>query len=425
MATHPRDTAYDSLHGPGAALYRQLGASPVDWIDTHGLAALTGLDTVAAPQLATTLVDAGLLDTVDHGFALPPDGHLHARITAERGEHDELALTVEGLDRLFAFLRDAARAAEHLITPSHRPLWPHQEAQDEQVEPPFALEETAALDWLEAQLPNYISVLRFAFLDQRFALCCDLAYSLWPLWLRRRHPEQRYEAHTLGLSAAVALADDSAIGQMLTAMAGTVRSTRPVQAYEYNRRAADHYQDTGDTMGLAQALNGLGKDLLDAGHLDQADQYFRNAEELRIDMDYVRSAALSRQGRGLVALVRGDAAAAADHLLAAYQTLSDCGDTYDAALTLAHHADAVAGLGEIDGALSELDTAFTALEQASSAFGQGIVWEIRAKILTEAGRGEEAEAARARALALYEQVDPDAANRLAAHMTQVSATSSL
>jgi tetratricopeptide (TPR) repeat protein len=409
MASHPRDTAYDSLSGPGAALYRQLGACPVDWIDAHGLAALTGLDIIAAPQLATNLVDAGLLDTVDHGFALPAGGHLHARITAEESERDERALTVEGLDRLFAFLCDAARAAERLITPSHRPLW-QQETPDEQVEPPFALQETAALDWLETQLPNYISVLRFAFLGQRFALCCDLAYSLWPLWLRRRHPEQRYEAHMLGLSAAIALADNSAIGQMFTALAGTVRGTRPVEAYEYSRRAADHYQETGDTMGLAQALNGLGKSLLDAGHLDQADQYFCEAEELRTDMDYVRGAALSRQGRGLVALARRDAAAAAEYLLAAHQTLSDCEDTYDAALTLAYHAEALAGLGNLDGALSELDTASTALERSGSAYGQAIAWEIRAKVLTGAGRGEEADAARVRALALYGQTDPNAAS---------------
>ena len=414
MAPHPRDTAYDSLPGPGAALYRQLGACPLSWIDAHGLAALTGLDLVAAPKLATTLVDAGLLDTVEHGFALSPDGHLHARIMAEDSEHDELALTVEGLDRLFAFLRDAARAAESLITPGHRPLWPHQETHEEQTEPPFAPEETAALDWLETHLANYLSVLRFAFLDQRYALCCDLAYSLWPLWLRRRHPEQRYEAHTLGLSAAIALVDNSAVGHMLTALAGTVRSTRPVQAYEYNRRAADHYQRIGDTMGLAQALNGLGKDLLDAGSLDQADQYFRDAEELRINMDYVRGAALSRQGRGLVALARCDAVAAADHLLAAYQTLTDCDDSYDAALALAHHAEAVAVLGDLDAALVELDTASTTLEQASYAYGQGIVSQIRAKILAGAGHGEEAEAARGRALALYEQADPDAARRLSA-----------
>jgi tetratricopeptide (TPR) repeat protein len=297
-------------------------------------------------------------------------------------------------------LRDAARAAERLITPSHRKLWPHQQIQDKQVEPPFALEEAAALDWLETQLPNYISVLRFAFLDQRYALCCDLAYSLWPLWLRRRHPEQRYEAHMLGLSAAVALADNSAIGQMLTALAGTVRGTRPVEAYEYNRRAVDHYEETGDTMGLAQALNGLGKSLLDAGHLDQADQYFRDAEQLRISIDYVRGAALSRQGRGLVALARRDVAAAAEHLLAAYQTLSDCDDTYDAALTSAYHAEAVAGLGDLDAALAELDTAFTALGVATSVYGQATVCQIRARILEHAGRDEQAGRERERAAEL-------------------------
>jgi tetratricopeptide (TPR) repeat protein len=413
MATQARDTTYDLLPGPAAALYRQLGACPVEWIDAHGLAVVTDLDEVAAPQLAAILVDANLLDTVEHGWALSTDGHLHARIKAEESEFDELTLTGEGLDRLFAFLRDAARAAEQLITPSHRPLWPNQINPGQTSTPPFELEDAAALDWLERQLPNYMAVLRFASLDRRSALVCDLSHSLWPLWLRRRHPEQRYEAHLLGLAAATILVDDHAIGQMLTNLAGSVRGTRPVEAYEYNRRAAAHYQETGDSMGLAQALNGLGKSLLDAGHLDQADQLFRDAEVLRIDLDYVRGAGLSRQGRGLVALARHDPAAAADHLLAAHQTLSDCEDAYDGALTLAYHAEAVAGRGDLDGALSELDTAASALGRASSVYGQAVVWEIRARILAEAGRGQKADAARALALALYEQADPDTARRLA------------
>ena len=74
--------------------------------------------------------------------------------------------------------------------------------------------------------------------------------------------------------------------------------------------------------------------------------------------------------------------------------MSDCEDTYDAALTLAYHAEALAGLGALDGALTELDTASAALDRASSAYGQAVAWEIRARVLAEAGRGEEADAAR-------------------------------
>lgn len=402
MTTHPRDAVYESLPGPAAALYRQLGTCPLNWVDADSLAVLTELDIAAAQSLAETLVDVGLLDTVEYGFALTPDGYLHARLAAEDCEIDEQSLNGARLDRLFSFLKNAAGAAERLITPSHRPLWEREHLDEPDTEPPFPLEEGEALDWLEQQLPNYMAVIRYGFLDRRYALVCDLAYRLWPLWLRRRHPEQRCEALTLGLAAATLVNSDSAIGQMLTSLAGAVCGSNPIEAFEYNRRAALHYRETGDSMGLAQALNGLGKSLLGAGHFDQADQHFRDAEHLRIALGYSRGAALSRQGRGLVALARRDAAAAADHLLAAHETLLGAGDSYDAALTLAFHAEARAALGDLDGALFEVDMASMALGQATSIFGQAVVLETKARILSAAGHNESAEEVRAKALELRE-----------------------
>ena len=411
MITNDRDTAYDALPGPAAALYRQLGACPTGWIDADGLAALTDLDAPAGESLATVLVNAGLLHLTDKGFALSPDGHLHALIKAEDCEPDEHEITSAGVDRLFAFLNDAAGAADRLITPSHRSLWDRVRPVEPTGEPPFPLEEAAALDWLEQRLPLYMDVIRFAFADRRYGLVCDLAHLLWPLWLRRR-PGQRTEALTLGLAAAYLTRSDSAIGRMLTTLAGTVRGTSPVATYWYDRRAALHYEQTGDTMGLAQALNGIGKSLLVAGLLDQAEQYFRDAEQLRTGLGYVRGTALSRQGRGLVALARGDADTAADLLISAHDLLLGVGDMYDAGLTLAYHAGALAKLGEIDDALAALVTASTALRQASSVYGEATVWEIRARILAAAGRDEQAQTARTQAITLFERVDPTSAARV-------------
>jgi tetratricopeptide (TPR) repeat protein len=412
MTIHDRDAAYDSLTSPAASLYRQLGACPMSWFDADALAVLTELDVAGSERLAETLVEARLLDPFEDGFALSPHGHLHARVKAEQRDEDDREPNSVGLDRLLAFLNAAAAAAEHLITPSHTPLWDHETPIVAVVEPPFPLEEAAALDWLERRLPVYMDAIRFAFADQRYALACELVHRLWPLWLRRRHPEQRLEALTIGLAAATVTLSDKAIGLMLTTMAGAVRGTDAVTAYEYNRRAALHYEQTGDTKGLAQALDGIGKSLLHAGLLDQAEQHFRDAEQLRTGLGYVRGAALSRQGRGRVALARGDGNAAADLLLSAHQTLLGLGDTYDAGLTLAFHAEALGAAGDIDGALASLGAAATAMHQASSAYGQAVVWEIRAKVLATAGRDDQAQKARVQAVTLFEHVDPDSAARV-------------
>jgi tetratricopeptide (TPR) repeat protein len=411
MTMHDRDAAYDALSQPAAALYRQLGICPVSWFDGEAVGVLTQFDVSAGERLAQTLADAGLLKAAEDGFALDAHRHLHARIKAEQCEDGEKELNSAGLDRLFAFLNTAAAAAEQLITPSHTPLWEHETPVSAE-EPPFPLEEAAALDWLERRLPVYMDTIRFAFADQRYALACELVHRLWPLWLRRRHPEQRLEALTIGLAAATVTLSDKAIGLMLTTIAGAVRGTDQVASYEYNRRAALHYEQTGDTKGLAQALDGIGKTLLHAGLLDQAEQHFRDAEQLRTGLGYVRGAALSRQGRGRVALARGDANAAADLLLSAHQTLLGLGDTYDAGVTLAFHAEALGAAGDIDGALASLETAATAMGQSTSVYGQGVVWEIRAKVLAAAGRDVQARKARVQAITLFEDVDPPSAARL-------------
>jgi tetratricopeptide (TPR) repeat protein len=232
------------------------------------------------------------------------------------------------------------------------------------------------------------------------------------LWLRRRHPEQRIEALTLGLAGAYVTLNDIAIGLMLTTIAGAVRGTDSLAAHEYNRRAAQHYEQIGDTRGLAQALDGIGKSLLHAGMLGEAEKHFRDAEQLRTGLGYIRGAALSRQGRGRVALARGDANAAADLLLSAHQTLLGVGDNYDAGLTLAYYAEALAGCDDIDGALASLGTAAAAMRQATSVYGEAVVWEIRGRVLAAAGRSEQAQTARTQAITLFERVDPGSAARV-------------
>lgn len=411
MTMHDRNTAYDMLTGPAAALYRQLGTCPMTWFDSDALAVLTELDVPAAERLAKTLVEAGLLETDDGGYAMSPHGQLHARIKTEQCENDERELDNTGLDRFLAFLNAAAAAAEQLITPSHSPLWAPATALVAAVEPPFPLEEAPALDWLQRRLPVYMDAIRFAFADQRYALTCELVHRLWPLWLRRR-PGQRLEALTIGLAAATVTLSDRAIGLMLTTIAGAVRGTDLVTAYGYDRRAALHYEQTGDTKGLAQALDGIGKSLLHAGLLDQAEAHFRDAEQLRTGLGYVRGAALSRQGRGRVALARGDASTARDLLLSAHQTLLGVGDTYDAGITLAYHAEAVGADGDIDGALASLGAAAAAMRRATSDYGQAVVWESRAKILATAGRRDQAQTARVQAITLFERTEPDAAARM-------------
>lgn len=391
------DQGYARLPGPAAALYRLIGATPVTWFDSDALAVLTGLPAPASDQLAELLVGAGMLAALDGGIAPCPAARVHARVLSEESHEQEI--NAESIDRLYTYYTDAAAAAEALITPSHRPIGERQPASDRAPFPPV---EPAVLNWLEHRLPSYMNILRAAFAEQRYGLVVELAHRLWPLWLRRRQPVERREALTLGLAAAYLSRSDAAIAQMLTALAGAVRGTDPWLAYDHDRRAAGIFSEIGDSLGFAQALNGIGKTFSSIGDLPRAEVYLRDAEQLRTDAGYMRGAALSRQGRGMIAFLRGEVSRAADLLDSAYRDLLAEGDHYDAALSLAHHARAMAELGDLTGALRELDTAADILRTASSAYGEASVWQIRALILDEHGSTEQAQQAHERATVLAE-----------------------
>lgn len=415
------DEAYIHLPADAAALYRKLGVCPLEWIDRLALAALLNQPAPAAEPLAATLAGLGLVESTERGYALTYAQRLHARSRADESAfgQPDLAEPVadEGLGRVFNYFLGAAAAAERLITPWHVELWPYRQEWVEQPAP-FDLSECSALNWLTAQLPNYMAIIRHASLDGRHALVCELAHRLWPLWWRRNNQQERYEAQVLGLASATALHDDDAYGQMLTSLAGTVRAARPQEAHDYNLRAVAHYRETGDSLGLAQALNAVAKDLLAAGDLDRAEAEFRQAQQLRTTIGYERGAALSQQGLGLVALARGAASTAAVHLVAAYQTLLATGDTYDAAVTQAHHARAIAAGGAIDQALVELGEAHAALKAATSESGAAMVLGIRGDVLFDAGRVNEALDVYAEARRVYDRLDPSAAERLQARVSQ-------
>jgi tetratricopeptide (TPR) repeat protein len=331
--------AYLHLPAEAISLYWQLGSCPMEWITPPGLAVLADLPAGQATGLADQAVAADLLTVAEHGYTFTPAQRLHARISAQLDGNEQSLAGARA--RWLWYLLAVADTAERLITPGRRALWP-QAPTAQPPEPPFPSDRVAALDWLETQLPNYLAVLRFGFCTGRYQLVCDLAHRLWPLFLCRGHLEQRYETHLLALAAAAVLKDERAYGEMLTTMADTVHSARPLEAYEYNQQAEEHYRTTGDTLGLAHTLTAAGQDLLDAGYLDQAETRFRAAEQLHTQAGDERGAALDQQRRGLVKVARGQNEIAAALLERAYLALRRAGDTDNAALTLAHHVRALA-----------------------------------------------------------------------------------
>jgi len=410
------DGSYQVLSPNGAHLYRALGACPVAWFDLGMIAAVLGTSAEQAETRVDVLVDANLLEDLGGRYRF----HDLVRLHAMRCAQTDTPVAEHGVafGRLVDFLLASATRAEEELTPSHRILnrtyrFTH--------EPPAPFTgPDQALDWLEEQRPNLMSVLRHCVAEQIHDAVWQLADAMWPLFLRRRYPEDRLEAQNLGVNAARLDGDERAEGSLLTSLAGTLKRAGQLQdAAAVVEQALELYQRIGDQRGLAQACNGLAKIYLELGELERAGQFFGRALELRVQIGYRRGVYLTYQGIGLVAAARGDLARAAWHLRRSYRGLTAVGDTYDAAWSLALWAQATAERGPHARVLRRLDRARAAMAAAGSAFGQGEVLEIIGQVHEAGGEPAAAREHYAAALEYLAATGPVAELRVRARLNRL------
>ncbi|HEU5428230.1 MAG TPA: hypothetical protein VFU74_15220 [Actinocrinis sp.] len=411
------DGSYRALPELQQRLYRLLGFSPLRWFDLSTAAAAAGAEhDEGVEEHLDALVDASLLEELTDRYRFHDLVRVHAADCArlEEPEPERAA----ALTRIIDFYLHTATRIETALTPSHRLL-----ERDYRFATPVVLgflDETASLDWLDAQRPNLMALLRYGAVHRRHRQTWRLAYAMWPLFLRRRYPDERLEAQTLALQAARAEGHRIAEGNLLTSLAGTLATAGQLpEAAEYNRQALTVYDQLGDQRGLAQACNGLAKIHLEMGELPQAEQLFERARQIRAAIGYQRGVYLSHQGLGRVASARGDTRTAAWHLRRAYRGLTRLGDHYDAAWSLALWAQSVAQRGQPRRALRLLDRAQAAMRQASSPHGQAGVHEITGQIHLQTGNPITAREHYATAAQLFSGINPRAETRVQARLTDL------
>jgi tetratricopeptide (TPR) repeat protein len=405
------ETAVAALPGAAAQSHLLLGACPLAWFDAQSVSVILNTDRQEATARCGTLITAGLLTEHPHGYTFTDSqaAHALARIDEDCGR---LIDPAAGFDRLADHFLLAANTAEQRITPSHATV-PRTYRTPAPTPAPYADDEAAALRWLTWQLPNYMALIRHANLHQLSTLVWQLADALWPLWLRRRHPAERHEAHLLALAAARADDNDTATGRALTTLAATAAGAgRPREAQTCHYQAIELYTRIQDPIGLAQARNGLAKILRDAGAFTAAKALFRQALESRAQHNYLRGVALSLQGLGTIALAEGDASAARQYLDEAYSILIDENDFYDAALTRALCARATAVCQGHRQAMAELDQARAAFAHAPSPYAEALILETTGTIHHSFGELPAARTCYASAAHLLTDLDPVARNRV-------------
>jgi tetratricopeptide (TPR) repeat protein len=199
--------------------------------------------------------------------------------------------------------------------------------------PAFADRDTA-LGWLDRELPNVLAVARLAARTGDHRAAWQLADAMWPVFLYQGRHAERLELDQLGLQAA---------------------------------------RDGGDALGEAKMLYRLGTAVMDAGQLDEAEGFIREALAAWQKLGQPGRAAGSLRRLGYIAMARqfpGEAAAWFTQALSAYRQLADARHT---ALTLSNLADALTEDARPHEAITALEEAGPLLAPFPDPYSQAVV----------------------------------------------------
>lgn len=305
------DWSYTRLPTELALLFRRLGLHPTSDFGPHAAAAFTGTTPEATRRNLEALVDANLVDPVEHRrYRVHDLLRLYAARRCEVDEPQEVRLAA--LRGGFAWYAHTALVADELVFPAHPRLTV--DLEEPLVGAPVA-DRAQAWAWLTAEHDALLAALRQALAHDMHRIAVALASStrflvfrpraLWPV---------RLEAESLGLRAARAAGDAESEATLLRRRADTLQMLgRWAESDMDLGRNVALAEESGDRLQFGKALCGLGRNLKLQGRLDEAWQLYARALRLVRGSGHVEAvveANLSQISAGL-----GRHAEALDHAL--------------------------------------------------------------------------------------------------------------
>jgi tetratricopeptide (TPR) repeat protein len=395
------DVSYRALPAEAARLYRLLGLWPGTEFGPGVAGAVAAVAPAKAADLLDSLVESSLLaEIADHRFKFHDLVRLHARDQAETeplGERE--SAVARGVDW---YLR-AAVAADLVVLPGRWRLGPYY--RDPPV-PPVRLDGTAAaIEWLEAELDNLLTVLRHAADHAMYEIGWQLCEALWGLFLLRKHYDVWLESHRIGLACARACGDQRAEARMHNQLGSAYRSLRRYDdaIVEFNL-ALDLERATGHRLGEGSALDQLGVVYLRLGRYDDAIEHFARSRTIHQEGNQPRGVALMNLNIGHALSDAGRHAEAVEHLRTAYRQAGEIPEPYHQARALTILGQTYIRSGQPQQAVAPLDQALTVLDELNATHDQAIVHTHLATLARQRGDIAEARAHLERALARYSEV---------------------
>jgi tetratricopeptide (TPR) repeat protein len=412
------DVSYRALPSAAARLYRLLGLWPGPEFGPGVAAALAAVPPDEVVNLLDSLVESSLLDEIaDRLFRFHDLVRIHARDRAEAEPAGERAAAVaRGVDW---YLR-AAVAADLVVLPGRWRLGPYY--RDPPVPPVPLNGSAAAIEWLEAELDNLLTVLRYAADHAMNETGWQLCEALWGLFLFRKHYDAWIESHRIGLACAQACGDRRAEARMHNQLGSAYRSLRRYDdAIVQFNRALDLERATGHLLGEGSALDQLGVVYLRLGRYDDAIEHFARSRAIHQEANQPRGVALMNLNIGHALSDVGRHDEAVDHLHIAYRQAGEIHELYHQARALTILGQTYLRSGQPQQAAAPLDQALTMLEGLDATYDLALVHTHLATLAERLGDAAETRAHLERALALYRELNAPQANEVQTRLAALAA----
>ncbi|GAA2100938.1 tetratricopeptide repeat protein [Streptomyces albiaxialis] len=371
------DASYRQLTPELAHGYRLLGWIPGPSFDPATAAAALGSDVGTAQVLLDVLEDMSLLETARdrrHRFHGLVRAHARERAAAEEPADGESAVVRRVLTHCLAVTAFADRAvrADRLRVAGLDALLAGR------ADPFAAPGGPGPLDWLEAERPALMAVLRAAGSHGLHTLGWQLAEAFTVLFLHHRHLADWRESLELGAryaNAAVAPAAEARLRTLLS---------RPLLDLGERGRAGQELataqacaEVAGDTVLLASTLEFTGR-YWDGTDPARAIGFYRRSMELNTEGGEPRGAAIAAFLLGRAQAANGEPAPALDTLRRARTDLLSLPDP-DHRMA----ARATAALGRVLDALGRTEEAVPALREAAATLREREAYAYEAEALED------------------------------------------
>jgi len=369
------ELSYAALSAEESRAYRWLSLHPGTFFRAGCVTAVLEVSSDTATDVLDGLADAHLLEALDgERYRFHDLVRLHAR---ERAEHDDpasvrAAVVRKVLEYHIAF----AAAGDRTVLPQDWRIGPAYH--DIHVGEPRYAGSAAALDELEAELPNLMASLRAGTAYGFDELVWQLCEAMWSLFLYRKHFPDWLTAHGLAAEAADRCGAGVARSRMLRRLGLAFHNmNRPGEAISHAAAALAAARDAGSERAESEALRLIGMANRSRGNLPDAVRALSGTVELTCRLGLARDEALSRRalGQTLAAMRRLDDAVA--ELRQARDLARELGDADVEANTTVWLCDALTRAGDHAAALALITEVWPVLARSGSSQYQAqalMVW---------------------------------------------------